>query len=420
MKITALNPYLFLVFVSVLFACSGNESEDSKDESGEKEKALQEELILAESGAVIELEEGTYHFNRSLSIEGKSDITIRGAGMDKTIIDFAGQVDGAEGIRVSNCQNIVLEGFAVHNSSGDGIKAQDCSNIIFRALRIDWTNGISTENGAYGLYPVSCSEVTIEECEAYHASDAGLYVGQSNTNVIRNNYVSENVAGIEVENCFDSQVLDNVCENNTLGILVYDLPDLPQSNGARTIVLRNKVTKNNLENFAPPGNIVGMVPAGVGIVIMSTREAYVADNEIIGHKTVGLAVASYDLTLRPYDDPNFNPHISSIYVHNNTFSDAVADADGSKELGLLLKTMFPETPMDIIYDGTIDPNALNPDGSIKPESKICFQNNGEVNFANVNLPEMFSDIKRDITVYDCSISLENIYEFEPISTALPD
>ena len=280
------------------------------------------------------------------------------------------------------------------------------------------THAISTENGAYGLYPVSCSEVTIEECEAYHASDAGLYVGQSNTNTIRNNYVSENVAGIEVENCFDSYVYDNVCENNTLGILVYDLPNLPQANGARTVVLRNKVANNNLENFAPPGNIVGMVPAGVGIVIMSTREAEVADNEIIGHKTVGLAVASYDLTLRPYDDPNFNPHISAISVHDNSFSDGVADADGSKELGLLLKTMFPETPMDIIYDGTIDPDALNPDGSIIADQEICFRNNGEVNFANVNLPEMFSDIKRDISPYDCSINFNNIGE--PIGTTLPD
>jgi parallel beta-helix repeat protein len=420
MKIKSLLPFIFLSTASLFLSCSSGDSSETEESNGEKEKALQEELILAEDGAVIELGEGTYTFNRSLSIEGKNNITIIGTGMDKTILDFAGQVDGAEGIRVTNCTNIVLEGFAVHNSSGDGIKAQDCTDVSFRKLRIDWTNGISTENGAYGLYPVSCKGVIIEDCEAYHASDAGLYVGQSNNNIIRNNYVSENVAGIEVENCFDSEVYDNVCENNTLGVLVYDLPNLPQSNGARTIVYNNQLLNNNLENFAPPGNIVGMVPAGVGLVIMSTREAEVFNNEIAGHKTVGLAVASYDLTLRPYDDPNFNPHISAIYVHDNQFRDGIADADGSKELGLLLKTMFPDTPMDIIYDGTINPAALNEDGSIVSGKEICFQNNGEVNFANVNLPEMFSDIKRDISPYDCSISLNSIYDLEPISTALPD
>jgi parallel beta-helix repeat protein len=307
---------------------------------------------------------------------------------------------------VTNCENIVLEGFAVHNSSGDGIKTQDCKDISFRKLRIDWTNGIDTENGAYGLYPVSCDGVIIEECEAFHASDAGLYVGQSNNNIIRNNLVSENVAGIEVENCFDSEVYNNVCQNNTLGILVYDLPNLPQTNGARTMVFDNQILNNNLENFAPPGNIVGMVPAGVGLVIMSTREAEVFGNEIVGHKTTGLAVASYDLTLRKYDDPNFNPNISAVYVHDNSFSDAIADADGSKELGLLLKTMFPDTPMDIIYDGTIDPMAVDEAGNIISGQEICFQNNGEVNFANVNLPEMFSEISRDISPYNCSIQLE--------------
>ena len=46
---------------------------------------------------VIELPAGKWTFNRSLSLN-KSNVTIRGAGPDKTVLSFKGQVQGAEGL----------------------------------------------------------------------------------------------------------------------------------------------------------------------------------------------------------------------------------------------------------------------------------------------------------------------------------
>ena len=40
----------------------------------------------------------------------------------------------------------------------------------------------------------------IEHCIAIGASDAGIYVGQSNNIIVRNCEVFQNVAGIEIEN----------------------------------------------------------------------------------------------------------------------------------------------------------------------------------------------------------------------------
>jgi len=34
-----------------------------------------------------------------------------------------------------------------------------------------------------------------------------------------------NVAGIEIENCTDADVYENISTNNTGGVLVFDLPD---------------------------------------------------------------------------------------------------------------------------------------------------------------------------------------------------
>ena len=67
-------------------------------------------------------------------------------------------------------------------------------------LKFNWTNGAKESNGAYGFYPVLCKRVVIEDCIAARASDAGVYVGQSDSVVIRRNVVYENVAGIESEN----------------------------------------------------------------------------------------------------------------------------------------------------------------------------------------------------------------------------
>ena len=56
------------------------------------EKALQTQLILASDGDVIELEAGNFQISGSLSLEGKKKITIRGKGMDKTILSFKKRV----------------------------------------------------------------------------------------------------------------------------------------------------------------------------------------------------------------------------------------------------------------------------------------------------------------------------------------
>ena len=67
-------------------------------------------------------------------------------------------------------------------------------------------HGPSEDNGAYGLYPVQCENVLVEESIVRGASDAGIYVGQSQSVIVRNNVAAKNVAGIEVENSYDVDV----------------------------------------------------------------------------------------------------------------------------------------------------------------------------------------------------------------------
>ena len=250
------------------------------------QKQLQTKLIMAEDGETITLDEGVMSMSGTLSMEGKKRITIRGKGIGKSIISFKGQETGAEGLRISNCENITLEDFSIQDAKGDCIKAMDVSGITFRRVKAEWTGKLSSKNGSYALYPVMCNNVLIEESVARGASDAGIYVGQSRNIIVRNCKAYENVAGIEIENSVDAEVYGNEAYNNTGGILVFDLPDLKLKKGSNCKVYNNTIRENNQENFAPKGNIVGKVPQGTGVLLLASTNVEVYNNKITNNRTI--------------------------------------------------------------------------------------------------------------------------------------
>ena len=343
-------------------------------------KRAQKALIEAKEGDVIELGEGKFEFQSTLSLDN-SGVTIRGQGPDKTILSFEkqGQGTGGEGLLITSKQGITLENFAVEDTRGDGIKANGTKTIAFRKIRTEWTGGPKETNGGYGIYPVQCSSVVIEDCKVSGASDAGIYVGQSQDIVVRRNKVEKNVAGIEIENSTRADVYENEATDNSGGILVFTMPDLPVKEGRLCRVYNNKVIANNHDNFAPKGNIVATVPPGTGVMIMANKEVEVFDNTIEKNQTTGLSVVSYLLTDKPLNDPKYDPFCDSIFIHDNRFSD-----NGGKPAGaigeMLAKVMGSPLP-DILYDGIIDPKK-QVDGKLPEALALRIKDNGKAGFAN--------------------------------------
>lgn len=368
---------------------------------------LQRRLIEAEPGAQILLPAGTFNFKRSLSLNDTPDITIKGAGKGKTILSFKDQIEGAEGMLIKQAKGITLEGFTIADSKGDALKVQDSENVIMRDLETTWTNGRLATNGAYGLYPVSSTNVLIENCEASYAMDAGIYVGQSRNVVVRNNYVHHNVAGLEIENTIVGEVYDNVARFNTGGMLIFDMPDLPQANGDRIKFYNNVMEDNNGENFAPKGMVVSTIPPGSGMIIMSHSNIEAYQNTIKNHKTLGVAVNSWLFTGVPFKSEEFDPFSSNINLHDNTITDNVGPADTSTEYGQLLTAIMGGEPVDLIIDGIMNPAAVDEQG--KPKG-YCFRNNGEgIKFVNLNAgmgdapEEMIRNKSEDMSMFDCEL-----------------
>lgn len=162
--------------------------------------------------------------------------------------------------------------------------------------------------------------ILIEGAVAIGASDAGIYVGQSSQIIVRNSRAEYNVAGIEIENSTFADVYNNVATNNTGGILVFDLPNLPVQGGRNTRVFDNEIQSNNVDNFAPEGNIVGTVPAGTGMMVLANDSIEIFGNRFADNQTTNVMIVSYLINGLPLDDPNYDPFPEAIYIHDNTFT----------------------------------------------------------------------------------------------------
>ncbi len=367
---------------------------------------LQLQLIEAEDGDTVRLPAGDFRFTESLLVDGIDRLVIMGAGRATTRMYFSTQGSGAEGLKVSNCNQLMLRDFAIFDTAGDAIKAQSCAGITFLNVETSWTGVPKSSNGSYGLYPVQCSDVLIEACKARGASDAGIYVGQSERIIVRNCEALENVAGIEIENSTDAEVYDNLAEGNTGGILVFDLPGLIKKSGGRVLVRNNRVLRNNLDNFAPAGNIVAQVPAGTGVMVLATSEVEIRDNEIVDHRTASVAVVSYYVTELPIEDAEYQPIPRDVRVTNNRITREKVWPSTQMPIGKLLALKFGRRVPPILYDGITLTTLANKSSPAK-DWGICVEGNG-VDFANLDLARDRKNLERNPQGFDCDAALTEI------------
>jgi parallel beta-helix repeat protein len=279
---------------------------------GDAQEKLQTALLDAKPGDTVAIAAGRYELTDGLSLD-IADVTVKGAGPAATILSFKGQKSSGEGFLVTSSQ-VTVRDLAVEDSKGDGIKSKGVDQISFVNLRVEWTGGPNETNGAYGVYPVTSTNVLIDKVTVKGASDAGIYVGQSKNIVVRNSRAEFNVAGIEIENSMNADVFDNVATHNAGGILIFDLPGLPQMGGHSTRVFRNQVVANDTKNFARKGAVVAEVPTGVGVMVMANRDVHVFENEIDQNQTAAVLLVAYT---KAYDDESYNPLPRDIVVRDN-------------------------------------------------------------------------------------------------------
>jgi parallel beta-helix repeat protein len=359
----------------------------------------------------IILGKGTFAMTNELTIS-TSGFHLIGQGIDTTTLDFGDLTVQSDGIAVTG-DDFLVQDLTVLDSPKDGIRVSASNGVVFRRIRATWTNESLSTNGAYGIYPVRSQNVLVEDSFAENAADAGLYVGQCQNVIVRNNTVRGNVAGLEIENTQYADVYGNLAEDNTAGIVVFDLPKNPVV--GRDVRLRdNRIINNNRPNFAP-GGTVALIPRGTGTFAMASRRVEITGNTYDSNLTVDIAILNgltvdqdmakwdldpatlvgdwEDLGLLPgtVDGMVSNYRSENIVIAGNTHDDDAETGSGTNpdpeggEFGFLLRYTYPDSAVDSVLYDSVGETFHQTDASMNTNNNhICVGGNTDGTFASMD------------------------------------
>jgi hypothetical protein len=140
---------------------------------------------------------------------------------------------------------------------------------------------------------------------------------------------------------------------------------------------------------------VGKVPQGTGLMILATRNVEAFENKIVNNISAGTAIVSYYITENPINDKTYKPFPSNIYIHDNYYERPNVKATSKGRLGKMYKykLRFGKNVPHILFDGIEDP--------AMKERNICFKNNTNATFTNIDAGNKFKNKSRDTKPHDC-------------------
>lgn len=298
---------------------------------GEK---IQDAVDKARPGDTVLISSGTY--NEGVVVK-RNNITIRGEGQGDTRPVLDGQKQIGNGIIACGDQ-FVVENLIVKNYQANGILTNGSDGVTLRDIFADST-------GEYGLFPVHSKHILMENNVVTGASDAALYIGQSENVIVRNNEAYGNVTGLEFENTSTGVAENNYLHDNTSGLLVFVLPDLARKETTNNKLVNNRIIGNNLENFGKPGSIVSQVPPGVGVVLLGPDGTEITNNEIRDNRSAAIALVSLHTFFSDRKDFDVGTEPENNHIYNNNLVNNAYDAHPvAKKFG------FPAVPL--IWDGS--------------------------------------------------------------------
>ncbi len=379
--------------------------------AGDSQGLLDAANLLEDDSAIV-LDEGTWSLSNAVTIRSVAGITLIGQGMGRTVLDFGAVANQLNGVDVI-ADDFHIEGLTILDAPKDGLRIEDSSDIVIRGVEATWTNEDDSANGAYGLYPVQVRRVLMEDNLATNASDAGIYVGQCQHAIVRNNTATGNVAGLEIENTQFADVYGNTVTDNTGGLVVFDLPGNPVV-GRDVHIHDNVITDNNRDNFAP-GGTVAQIPAGTGTFIMASRRVVITNNTYANNDTTDIAILSgfvvesdtsqwhtltedivgdiSGLELESDETGVYNFRTLDVWVHGNSHSGSGTAADTSsfdeRPMGFLLAVLYGAETIDTVLYDTIGESSFHPTDAAQNsnDNRICVGSDAGVSFASLNLEE---------------------------------
>jgi len=396
--------------------------------------ALQTQVNSIDAPTTIVLGAGKFKLTNQLTIR-TNGVHLIGQGIDTTTLDFGGATAQGNGVDVVG-NDFLIQDLTVLDAPKDGIRVEASTGVTYRRIRATWSKPSATTNGAYGIYPVKSQNVLVENSRAENASDAGLYVGQCQHVIVRNNVVTGNVAGLEIENTQYADVYGNTAEDNTGGIVVFDLPGNPIV-GRDVRLHDNMIRNNNHVNFGTPGTTVAGIPVGTGTFAMASRRVEITGNTYQNNNTTDISLISglvvemdmskwtlptagltgkfNDLGLMPGDAQgltimNFRGENILVSGNHHSGSGTSPDLHDPMHLGLLLGFGFGTSPVaNVLYDAIMEDFDSTDPALNTNKNHMCIGGNTGGTFATLDLGNQATAMKpffrpaAPFTPYECLI-----------------
>src|SRR5712692_5487847 len=264
----------------------------------------------------------------------------------KTCVDDASQ----------RLHGATVRGFTVRGFSQNGIFLLCADGVVVE-------RNTAIQNDQYGIFPSHVVGGRVIGNHASGAKDTGIYVGQSRDVLVEGNVAQANVSGFEVENSSGVTVQRNLATGNTGGFLTFALPGLDVHVNEANTIQDNVSAFNNMTNECTGGDVC-LVPAGTGILAVSTQRNVIRRNLVIGNGSVGIALTDFcsaagvppevcaTLDIEPL--PNGNRIAENVVLRNGRDPD--------------LARLPPELAGDLVWTGTGAGNcwSRNVAGTVRP------------------------------------------------------
>jgi parallel beta-helix repeat protein len=177
------------------------------------------------------------------------------------------------------------------------------------------------------------------------SNDAGIYVGQSNQAIIRNNLAYDNTIGIEIENTINVETRNNVTRDNSVGVVGIVLPGRSIAMTDIVSIVENEIYNNNrLNPVTDPMDVISRLPSGIGILLIATDNVDVFGNSVLNNGSVGIGLLSLAADLAALDT-RINPTPDNNSIFNN-----IVLGNGTNPDPKLALLGLPAR--DLLWDGT--------------------------------------------------------------------
>jgi parallel beta-helix repeat protein len=267
--------------------------------------AIQNAVNAAAPGDTIVVSPGTYS-GPTVYVQ-TSNLTITGS--PAAIVDAKGNTYGITvGKKLEFEPGPACPALEVSNFKISGLTVENAANIgifLFGVDGFEVTRGNYLNNGEYGIFPRCSHNGGITKNFGGGGNDATIYVGVDDHVTVENNQLTNGELGIELESTDNSTVRGNLLSENTTGIFVIVLPNLPKASTESALIEGNVVQKNNRPNpfppvcqapETPPGCVaeffddLQLLPSGVGILNVGGHKVTIRNNNVTNNGTVGVGV----------------------------------------------------------------------------------------------------------------------------------